>query len=84
MIKYQNGTQCSPMKSEIADCGHRERTRHIENGECRDCRGVAKPKRIATYRSPDYRERNAEALAHAEQRSRARVLSGRSARTNSE
>jgi|GEM_PF-3548191 len=65
------------MQSEIADCGHRDATRHIENGECRDCRGVVKPKRIAQYRSPDYRERNADALAHAEQRARARVLRGR-------
>jgi len=69
-------SQCFHMKSEIAACGHREPTRHIEAGECRDCRGVDKPKRIATYRSPEYRERNADALDHAEQRARERIISG--------
>lgn len=60
-----------------ASCGERERTRHVEDGDCRECRGIDVPERVdATgYVSPDAVERRGEAIDHAEQRSRHRVIS---------
>lgn len=57
-------------------CGEREPARYVEDGECRDCRGVETPDRPThrTYHSPDDRERNREALDHRAARSRQRVL----------
>ena len=52
-------------RSIIAECGHREDTRKIEGGECRDCRGVgrSRPEHVATTDDP-----------HEAARSRSRVI----------
>lgn len=60
----------------FAACGHREDTRYIEDGECRNCRGVERLTRVGGYVAPDDVERDGEALDHAEKRSRYTVVSG--------
>ena len=59
----------------MAECGHREQKRKIEDGECRDCRGVERLKRPDTggNRWTD----SGEARAHRTQRHRARVINNR-------
>lgn len=57
------------MRSSImADCGHREQKRHIEDGECRNCRGVDKLTRV----DRDHRAWTTD--PYAAQRSRYRVI----------
>lgn len=55
-------------------CGGREKQRHIEHGDCRDCRGVDRCTDATGYVSPDAVEQRSEALDLAEQRSRQRVI----------
>ena len=49
----------------IAECGHRSLKMHIDDGECRDCRGVerSRPEHVATTDDP-----------HEAARSRSRVI----------
>lgn len=49
-------------------CGERENARYVEDGECRDCRGVEKPRRpkVSGYVSPDRAERDADYFSHQE------------------
>lgn len=57
------------------DCGEREPTRYQQDGVCRECRGIkTRTRNHRVYVSPDEAERNSEALDHAEQQSRARVV----------
>lgn len=56
-------------------CGERERVRHLDGGECRECRGVdvADPPRTG-YVSPDALERHGDAIAQGEQEARHRTI----------
>ena len=55
-----------------AECGHRERKSKVEDGECRDCRGVDKPKRVDT--GANRWNDTKEAKAHREAYNRQRII----------
>jgi len=57
-----------------ADCGHHEEKKHVEDGKCRNCRGVDKPEPIGNYIPQRERLQNREALDHAENESRSHVI----------
>jgi hypothetical protein len=59
------------MKSVVAECGHRERAGMVQDGECRECRGVGRGRRVDTGRQsrPDD-----EAAAYRADATRMRII----------
>jgi len=57
-----------------ADCGHHEQKSKVKDGKCRNCRGVDKPEPMGEYIPQKERLDNQEALNHAENKSRSRVI----------
>lgn len=60
-------------------CDRNEQKRHVEGGECRECRGVERPERGRRpgYVSPDRVERAGDAIDQREMEARNRILDGR-------